>query len=91
MLLYNVQYLKARVIISRILASGGRISLRKVQGILRLSQTYGNDRLEAACLRAVSYDNYTYEAISNILKNKLDQYSIPNIEGGKVKNIKANA
>jgi amino acid permease len=35
-------------------------------------------------LRAVSYDNYTYEAISNILKNKLDQYSIPNIEGGKV-------
>jgi hypothetical protein len=35
----------------------------------------------------VSYDNYTYEAISNILKNKLDQYSIPNIEGGKVKNI----
>ena len=78
-------------VISRILASGGRISLRKVQGILRLSQTYGNDRLEAACLRAVSYDNYTYEAISNILKNKLDQYSIPNIEGGKVKNITANA
>ena len=27
-------------VISRILASGGRISLRKVQGILRLSQTY---------------------------------------------------
>ena len=78
-------------VISRILASGGRISLRKVQGILRLSQTYGNDRLEAACLRAVSYDNYTYEAISNILKNQLDQYSIPNIEGGKVKNITANA
>lgn len=78
-------------VISRILASGGRISLRKVQGILRLSQTYGNDRLEAACLRAVSYDNYTYEAISNILKNKLDQYSISNIEGGKVKNITANA
>lgn len=78
-------------VISRILASGGRISVRKVQGILRLSQTYGNDRLEAACLRAVSYDNYTYEAISNILKNKLDQYSIPNIEGGKVKNITANA
>lgn len=78
-------------VISRILASGGRISLRKVQGILRLSQTYGNDRLEAACLRAVSYDNYTYEAISNILKNKLDQYSIPDIEGGKVKNITANA
>jgi hypothetical protein len=42
-------------------------------------------------LRAVSYDNYTYEAISNILKNKLDQYSIPDIEGGKVKNITANA
>ena len=78
-------------VISRILESGGRISLRKVQGILRLSQTYGNDRLEAACLRAVSYDNYTYEAISNILKNKLDQYSIPNIEGAKVKNITANA
>jgi hypothetical protein len=30
---------------------------------LRLSETYGIDRLEAACLRAVAYDNYAYEAI----------------------------
>lgn len=65
--------------------------MRKVQGILRLSGIYGNNRLEAACLRAVSYDNYAYEAISNILKNKLDQQSTLDLERSKAKNIKASA
>lgn len=78
-------------ITTKILASGGRIALRKVQGILRLSGIYGNNRLEAACLRAVSYDNYAYEAISNILKNKLDQQSTLDLERSKAKNIKASA
>ena len=78
-------------ITSKLLESGGRIALRKVQAVLRLSATYGNKRLEAACLRAVSYDNYAYEAISNILKNKLDKQSVLDFESSKAKNIKASA
>jgi hypothetical protein len=78
-------------IVDKLLASGGRIALRKVQAILRLSTIYCNSRLEAACLRAVTYDNYTYEAISNILKNKLDQQSALDIESSKEKNNRASA
>jgi hypothetical protein len=65
--------------------------LRKVQAILRLSASYGNNRLEAACMRAATYDNYAYEAISNILKNKLDQQSALDLESSKARNIRASA
>lgn len=78
-------------IIGKVVDSGSRIGLRKAQAILRLSETYGIDRLEAACLRAVAYDNYAYEAISNILKNKLDQQASQSLKVDKVKNIKASA
>lgn len=44
-------------------------------GILRLSQRFGNDRLEATCSRVLNssaaYVNYTM--LANILQNKLDQ------------------
>ena len=76
---------------TRVLDSGGRISLRKAQAILRLSEQYGKDRLEAACMRAVNYDNYAYEAISNILKNKLDQQVTAHSTDERAKSIKASA
>jgi hypothetical protein len=76
---------------TRVLDSGGRISLRKAQAILRLSEQYGKDRLEAACMRAVNYDNYAYEAISNILKNKLDQQVTAHSTDARAKSIKASA
>ncbi|HZH60292.1 MAG TPA: IS21 family transposase [Metabacillus sp.] len=78
-------------IIAKTVDSGSRIGLRKAQAILRLSETYGNDRLETACLRAVAYDNYAYETISNILKNKLDQQLARCFGANKVKNIKDSA
>jgi transposase len=78
-------------IIAKTLEPGGRTGLRKAQAILRLSDAYGRDRLEVACLRAVTYDNYAYEAISNILKNKLDQQYAKSLEIGRVKDIKASA
>ena len=62
--------------ISKILSGGSRIGLRKAQAILRLSESYDSSRLETACQRAIAYDNYTYKAISNILKNKLDEHPI---------------
>ena len=73
------------------LSSGGRIDLRKAQAILRLAEKYSNERLESACLRAVAYDNYAYKAISNILKNKLDQQSTQSFGTAKVQDVKNSA
>jgi len=78
-------------VIEKVLSSGGRIDLRKAQAILRLAEKYSNDRLESACLRAVAYDNYAYKAISNILKNKLDQQSTQSFGTAKVQDIKNSA
>jgi transposase len=41
-------------------------------GLLRLGKTYGNDRLEAACKRALKGRSYTYRIVHNILENNLD-------------------
>jgi transposase len=45
-------------------------------GIMRLAKQYGNDRLEAACTRALTGGIYTYRTIDNILKNNLDKQAL---------------
>jgi len=50
---------------------------RSVLGILRLTKTYGDDRIEAACKRALSINSPSYKSVKSILKNGLDQKSIP--------------
>lgn len=42
-------------------------------GILRLAKQYGNQRLEAACIRASASPVLNYGIIANILKNHLDK------------------
>jgi transposase len=42
-------------------------------GVLRLGEKYGNDRLEAACRRALSGYKVTYMGIKNILERNLDK------------------
>ena len=42
-------------------------------GILRLGQSYGALRLEAACRRALHYGSFSYKSIASILKHGLDQ------------------
>jgi transposase len=44
-------------------------------GILRLAKQYGNQRLEAACQRALTSSNVKYGMVANILKNHLDEIS----------------
>jgi hypothetical protein len=44
-------------------------------GILRLGKKYGNDRLEAACLRVADAPFVNYGVIANILKCGLDKGS----------------
>jgi len=45
---------------------------RSCLGILRLSQKYGNDRLEAACLRSFHVNGRSFRSVHSILKNNLD-------------------
>ena len=46
---------------------------RSCLGILRLAKTYGNERLEAACRRAVAVRARSYKHVQAILKHGLDQ------------------
>jgi transposase len=42
-------------------------------GILRLAKTYGCERLEAACRRALEIGARSYSSVNSILKNNLDR------------------
>jgi transposase len=42
-------------------------------GILKLSDKYSEERLEAACSRAADYELYSYRNIQNILKNGMEK------------------
>jgi len=46
---------------------------RSCLGILRLAKHYGNERLEAACTRAVAVRARSYRHVQSILKNGLDR------------------
>jgi transposase len=46
---------------------------RSCMGILRLAKRYGEDRLEAACGRALPAGIHSYKGVKNILDAKLDQ------------------
>lgn len=46
---------------------------RSCLGILRLAKKVGNDRLNAACRRALVAHIYSYRGIANILDNQLDR------------------
>ena len=51
---------------------------RSCLGILRLAKSYGDDRLEAACHRAVAIGSTSYRSVQSILKHNLDQKPLPN-------------
>ncbi len=46
--------------------------LRQSQGIIRLAETYGEGRLDAACQRALAYGNPRYRTIRTILEKGLE-------------------
>jgi len=50
---------------------------RACLGILRLAKPYGQDRLEAACKRALAINSYSYKSVESILKHGLDQKPLP--------------
>ena len=50
---------------------------RSCLGIMRLAKHYGDDRLEAACTRALHIQSLSYKSIESILKNGLDSQPLP--------------
>jgi transposase len=46
---------------------------RACVGILRFARTYGTERLEAACARALQIGARSYSSVKSILKNDLDR------------------
>jgi transposase len=73
-------------------------------GILRLSRHYGNERVEAACKRALLTGKHRYIAVKEILLRGLDRQPLPsrhvafdqtpihheNIRGGEYYNVSTN-
>jgi transposase len=50
---------------------------RPCLGILRLGKRYGNDRLEAACARALAVNATSYRSVKSILEHGLDARPLP--------------
>lgn len=63
--------------------------LRAAQGVIRLAERYGNQRLEAACARALLFDSPRYRTVKTILENGQEQAAglhdapLPAIYSGK--------
>ncbi len=49
---------------------------RACMGIKRLGETYGTDRLEAACRRALAIQSPSYRSVKSILENGLDHKAL---------------
>ncbi len=52
------------------------INCKRAMGILQLAKTYGNERVDKACLRAVYHDTYSYQRLKNILSNNMDEHEV---------------
>ena len=52
-------------------------AFRACLGIMRLGKTYGEARLEAACVRALQLGAHSYRSLESILRRGLDQQELP--------------
>jgi transposase len=50
---------------------------RSCLGIMRLGKRFGEERLEAACQRALTLGAYSYKSIESILRQGLDHKTVP--------------
>ena len=64
-------------VVETLLAERPLDRLRAVQAILRLEETVGSRRLEAACARALYFGDVRYRRIKQILNAALDQEPLP--------------
>jgi hypothetical protein len=59
-------------LVNRLLNDEPIRNLRSAQNIIRLEKKYGRDNLEAAVRYSVSFNNFTYGAVKNILEKNLN-------------------
>ena len=57
-----------------------QLAFRTCLGILRLGKSHGDDRLEAACDRALKIGAYSYKNVASILKNNLEHVPVSTSE-----------
>jgi len=71
--------LATATVIERILASRPfpQQGYNACYGLMRLGQSYGDERLEAACARALTLGTESYRSIESILKKGLDRRPLP--------------
>jgi transposase len=50
---------------------------RTCLGLLRLTKSYGDERVEAACARALGVRAYSYRHVKSILEHGLDRQAVP--------------
>jgi len=72
------------------------LGYRSCLGVLRLGTRYSNERLEAACHRAVAMNVCSYRSIKSILENSLDRESltpveVPAVHGEVHNNVRGSA
>jgi len=72
--------LATRKVIDRLLDHRPEDRLRTAGRLLRLNERFSPERLEAACARALRFDDPSYVTIKRILKQGLDQEELPSIE-----------
>ena len=63
---------------------------RSCLGIMRLGRRYGDERLEAACARALAIRGLSYRSIESILKAGLDALPLPGDEPESTIGVHAN-
>ena len=66
-----------RQVVDTLLGERPLYRLRAVQAILRLQETVGDQRLEAACARALHFGEPQYRRIKEILNAALDKEPLP--------------
>jgi transposase len=56
------------------------LGYRACLGVLRFGKRYSNERLEAACRRAIAMNASSYRSIKSILENSLDREPLESVE-----------
>ena len=56
------------------------LGYRACLGVLRFGKRYSNERLEAACRRAIAMNASSYKSIKSILENSLDREPLESVE-----------
>ena len=67
---------QCHALVQRLFADRVLDHLRAAQGVIRLEKQHGTKRLEAACERALTFDDPRYRTVKTILAKGLDQTSV---------------